>query len=474
VKAPPPKPFPEAAREGLDDGQLRRNLQLAVGGMRGRRQALLDRTPQWEELREAAARSRERTLRELPRHLERLEETVTVAGGVVHWARDGEEAGRIVADLVASHGAGEAIKVKSLVSDEIDLNDRLAARGIQVWETDMAEMILQLAGDYPSHIGVPSLHLNRSQIRNVFADKLDLPDLGDDPKELCAVARDVLRQRFLSAGVGISGANFAVAETGSVCIVESEGNGRMCTTLPEVLISITGIEKVLPTWSDLSLMLQMLPRSAAAEEMSPYVTCWTGVDASDGPREFHLVLLDGGRTETLADEVGREALRCIRCSACLNACPVYQRTGGHAYRSVYPGPIGAILTPQLAGLDAAATLPSASTLCGACYEVCPVKIDIPSLLVRLRGRVVRETRANRSPEALAMRAAARVLGSRRRYEGAQRAARKGQRPFVHDGTIERLPGPLRAWTRFRDLRPLPPQTFREWWSQREEQVDDGA
>jgi L-lactate dehydrogenase complex protein LldF len=466
MKALPPEPFPIAARAGLADGQLRRNLETAVAGMSRRRDALIARSPHWEALRDAGARIRDRTLAELDTLLEQLEATVTGAGGHVHWARDGEEAARVVAGLMREHGAQEAIKVKSLVTDEIDLNDRLAADGIRLWETDLAELILQLAGDVPSHIGVPSLHLNRAQIRDVLAEHLGLPDLGDDPEELCEAARRHLRERFLATRVGISGANFAVAETGTVCLVESEGNGRMCTTLPELLITVTGIEKVLATWDDLSVMLQLLPRSAAAEEMAPYVSLWSG-PADDGPQSFHLVLVDGGRSDALADSVGREALRCIRCSACLNACPVYQRTGGHAYRSIYPGPIGAIVSPQLFGLDQAATLPFASTLCGACYEVCPVKIDIPSILVHLRGRVVRETRARRSPEARAMRIAARVLGDRRRYEAAQRAARIAQRPFVSAGSIERLPGPLRAWTAFRDLRPLPAQTFREWWRERE-------
>jgi L-lactate dehydrogenase complex protein LldF len=468
MKAPPPEPFPRAARAGLADAQLRRNLATAVTGMRRRRGALLARSPHWEELREAGARIRDHTLAQLDALLVQLEESVTRAGGRVHWARDADEAGRVVAGLMREHDAREAIKVKSLVSDEIDLNERLAAQGLRVWETDLAELILQLSGDFPSHIGVPSLHLNRTQIRDVLAEHLGLPQLGDDPEELCDAARSHLRERFLSTRVGISGANFVVADSGTVCLVESEGNGRMCTTLPDVLISVTGIEKVLASWEDLSVMLQLLPRSAAAEEMAPYVSLWNGPAApGDGPRAFHLVLVDNGRTDALADAVGREALRCIRCSACLNACPVYTRTGGHAYRSIYPGPIGAIVSPQLFGMDAAATLPFASTLCGACAEVCPVKIDIPSLLVHLRGRVVRETRAGRTLEARTMRTLARVLGSRRRYEAAQRVGRIGQRPVVHDGTIERLPGPLRAWTSFRDLRPLPQQTFREWWRERE-------
>jgi L-lactate dehydrogenase complex protein LldF len=257
----------------------------------------------------------------------------------------------------------------------------------------------------------------------------------------------------------VSGAKLGVAETGTVAVVESEGNGRFCTTLPDVLVTVMGIEKVLPEWRDLEVMLQLLPRSSTGERMNPYTSLWHGVAEGDGPREFHLVLLDNGRTRVLADEVGRQALHCIRCSACLNVCPVYERTGGHAYGSVYPGPIGAILTPQLR--DGAETLPWASSLCGACYEVCPVKIDIPSVLVHLRGRVVRERTSKWQPEPVAMRLAANVFATRRRYEGAQRLARLGR------GPLGRLRGgPLSAWTDMRDLPDVPAQSFREWWRSR--------
>jgi L-lactate dehydrogenase complex protein LldF len=269
-----------------------------------------------------------------------------------------------------------------------------------------------------------------------------------------------LRERFLSARVAVTGANFAVAETGAVCVVESEGNGRFCLTLPEVLITVTGIEKVIPEWRDLEVMLQLLPRSATGERMNPYTSLWTGVHNGDGPREFHLVLLDGGRTTVLADELGRQALRCIRCSACLNVCPVYTRTGGHAYESVYQGPIGAVLSPQLFGLDAAPTLPLASTLCGACYSVCPVKIEIPALLMHLRGRVVRERR-RRDPEALVMKALARMFASPRPYERAQQLAGLGR------GPLARFPlGPIAGWTAMRELTIVPDQTFRQWWRER--------
>jgi L-lactate dehydrogenase complex protein LldF len=287
--------------------------------------------------------------------------------------------------------------------------------------------------------------------------------LTAEPAALADAARRHLRHKFLSADMAVSGANFAVAETGAVCVVESEGNGRFCTTLPRVLVTVMGIEKVLPEWRDLEVMLQLLPRSSTGERMNPYTSVWTGVREDDGPEAFHLVLLDNGRTDVLADDVGRDALRCIRCSACLNVCPVYSRTGGHAYESVYPGPIGAILTPQLHGLRKGQTLPWASSLCGACYEVCPVKIDIPSILIHLRGRVVREQRSRFEPEALAMRAAARAFETRRRYETAQRLARLGRGPMA------RLPlGPLKDWTSVRTLPEVPAQSFRDWWRGRDE------
>jgi L-lactate dehydrogenase complex protein LldF len=262
-----------------------------------------------------------------------------------------------------------------------------------------------------------------------------------------------LREKFLTVPMAVSGANFGVAETGSVCVVESEGNGRFCTTLPRTLVTVMGIEKVLPEWRDLEVMLQLLPRSSTGERMNPYTSIWTGVREGDGPQEFHLILLDNGRTDVLADELGRQALHCIRCSACLNACPVYSRTGGHAYESVYPGPIGAILTPQLTG--DAPTLPFASSLCGACADVCPVKIDIPSVLVALRARVVRH--AGFGVEKAAMRAVGRIFASRRAYERAQRLAGLGRFPV----------GPLRTWAKSRELPDIPSQTFREWWRERQ-------
>jgi len=445
--------FPRAARAALADSQLRRNLGHATTTIRNKRARVVGEVPDWEALRDAGAEIKDRTLRHLDVHLERLEEAVQRAGGTVHWARDGAEAAAVVADVARAHGSDEVIKVKSLATDEIDLNDRLEAVGVHAVETDLAELINQLSDDTSSHILVPAIHRNRAQIAALFRRELGV-EVSDEPAELTAAARAHLRAKFLSVPVGVSGANFAVAETGHVVVLESEGNGRMCTTLPEVLVSVVGIEKILPRWRDLEVMLQLLPRSSTGERMNPYTSIWSGVADGDGPREFHLVLLDAGRTDVLADEVGRAALRCIRCSACLNVCPVYERTGGHAYESVYPGPIGAILTPQLQGLENAPTLPWASSLCGACYEVCPVKIDIPTILVHLRGRVVREVGAP-APERAAMAAMARVFASRRAYEAAQRAAKLGRGPLAD--------AVLRPWTRSRELPEVPQQTFRDWW-----------
>ncbi|MCW3004160.1 MAG: iron-sulfur cluster-binding protein [Conexibacter sp.] len=465
--------FPAQAREALANPQLRSNLRKATTHIRNRRATVVGELDDWAELREAGRRIKAQAVRHLDVHLEELERSVSARGGTVHWARDAAEANGIVARLVHQAGAREVVKVKSMATDEIGLNVALEREGITALETDLAELIVQLAGDTPSHILVPAIHLNRTEIAEVF--RRHLPgeeDLGSEPHALAEAARRFLREKFLAAKVGISGANFAAADTGTVCVVESEGNGRMCTTLPEVLITVMGIEKVVPRFEDLEVMLQLLPRSSTGERMNPYTSMWTGVHEQDGPHAFHLVLLDNGRTKVLADEVGRDALHCIRCSACLNVCPVYERTGGHAYGSTYPGPIGAILAPQLADLDAHADLPWASSLCGACYEVCPVKIDIPAILVHLRRRVVDqggEGHGRLDPERLAMAALGRVFQSRSRYERAQRAARLGAWPLSRDGRIEaRLPGPLKGWTAVRDLKAPPRQTFRDWWIERGE------
>ena len=456
-----PTGFPAAAHDALADTQLRANLARATSVIAAKRAAAVAELPDWEQLRDAGAAIKARTLATLPDQLELLEVRVKEAGGTVHWASDGAQANDIVLDIARRHEAREVIKVKSMATEEIGLNAALAGHGITAVETDLAELIVQLAGDRPSHILVPAVHYGRAEIRELFERTIAAGEpLPDDPRAIAEVARRYLRDRFLSARMAVSGANFAVAETGTVCVVESEGNGRFCLTLPDVLVTVMGIEKVIPKWRDLEVMLQLLPRSATGERMNPYTSLWTGVHPGDGPQEFHLVLLDAGRTRVLADPHGRDALRCIRCSACLNVCPVYSRTGGHAYGSVYPGPIGAILSPQLFGTEAAGSLPWASSLCGACYEVCPVKIDIPSQLVRLRERVVSEQH-RRSPESLTMKVLARVFGSRRGYQLGQRLARLGQGPFAR----LRL-GPLAGWTATRELPEVPRRSFRRWWERR--------
>jgi L-lactate dehydrogenase complex protein LldF len=353
-----------------------------------------------------------------------------------------------------------------MATQETGLNEALAADGIRAVETDLAELIVQLGHDRPSHILVPAIHKNRAEIRDIFVREMgDAPaGLTDDPSQLAAAARAHLRSEFLGAKVGVSGANFAIAGTGSLVVVESEGNGRMCLTLPDTLISVVGVEKILPSWQDLEVFLALLPRSSTAERMNPYTTIWTGVADGDGPRNFHLVLLDNGRTATLADATGRQALRCIRCSACLNVCPVYERAGGHAYGSPYPGPIGAILSPQMRGVTSEidASLPYASSLCGACYEVCPVAINIPEVLVELRARSVAERK--HPIERAVFRLSGYVLSSPRRLAAAQRAASAGRHLVGRSGRIRRLPPPLSAWTDTRDAPAPPPESFRAWWS----------
>ncbi|MEU6009516.1 LutB/LldF family L-lactate oxidation iron-sulfur protein [Streptomyces sp. NPDC047453] len=469
--------FPDAARSALGDTQLRANLKRATSTIRDKRLAVASELDDWEELRESAAAVKKRAARHLDRYLVQLEETVTAAGGTVHWADDAAEANRIVTELVQATGESEVVKVKSMATQEIGLNEHLAEAGITAYETDLAELIVQLGDDRPSHILVPAIHRNRTEIRDLFASEMGrwgrpAPEgLTDDPAELAEAARQHLRQRFLTARVAVSGANFAVADTGTVGVVESEGNGRMCLTLPETLITVMGIEKVVPTWSDLEIFLQLLPRSSTGERMNPYTSTWTGTTDDDGPSRFHLVLLDNGRTDTLADTVGRQALACIRCSACLNVCPVFERTGGHAYGSVYPGPIGAVLTPQLAGVEHAATLPFASTLCGACYDACPVKIDIPKLLAHLRSEAVeskRRTARLPTAEAVAMKAAATILDSPRLLAAAQKVAALGGRALARHGRIGRLPGPLHGWSDARDTPTPPAESFRTWWRKNRE------
>ncbi|WP_283137932.1 lactate utilization protein B [Rhizohabitans arisaemae] len=438
--------FPKAAEGKLADTRLRATLRGATHTIRDRRTAVVAEVGDWEDLRELGRTVKEEALADLGSLLARFEERATAAGATVHWARDAAEACRIVADLIT---VTEVVKVKSMATQEIGLNEALAARGVHAVETDLAELIVQLADDKPSHLLVPAIHYNRSQIRDLF-DASIAAGVDDDPAALAEAARLHLRERFLTASVGVSGANFAIAETGSLVVVESEGNGRMCLTLPDTLISVVGIEKIVPRFADLGVFLRLLPRSSTGERMNPYTSIWTGVTPGDGPQAVHIVLVDNGRTRVLRDPVGRQALHCIRCSACLNVCPVYERVGGHAYGHTYSGPIGAILAPQLTGGHR--SLPFASTLCGACYEVCPVKINIPEVLVHLREPPPAEQPV--------MGAVSAVLSRPRWYRAGLRLARW----FAAMAPARRLPWPLSRWTAVRDLPRPEQETFRDWWT----------
>ena len=468
----------------MGDSQLRKNVRHATKVIQTKRSRVVGEMPDWEDLREAGKQIRQHTMRHLDFYLEQFEQNCTAAGGVVHWTRNAEEARQIVVRLVKESGAEggsptEVIKIKSMTTEEIQLNKALEAAGIHAYETDLAELIIQLGHDQPSHIVVPALHKNRAQIREIFRREMNLPDLGGTPQDLADAARKFLREKFLRVKTAVSGANFLIAETGGVCIVESEGNGRMCLTLPETLISVAGIDKVIPRFQDLEVLLQTLPRSATGERMNPYNSIWAGVDKTsrggDGPRNFHVVLMDNARTEILADQEARQTLQCIRCGACQNACPVYQQTGGHAYGSVYAGPIGAILTPQLMEMHHAQSLPYASSLCGACYEVCPVKINIPEVLIHLRNKVVKQQSSGlnilANPEVIALKSVAMVFRSEGVFRASQKLGRLAELPLAHKdgqgvGWIDWLPGMLGGWTQVRDLRVMPKETFREWFEKR--------
>ncbi|MBG6085097.1 LutB/LldF family L-lactate oxidation iron-sulfur protein [Zhihengliuella flava] len=465
------EPFPQAATRELGNAQLRSNLRHATHTIRDKRLKVVGELDDWEALRDAGAATKNAAMANLPALLEEFEKNFTARGGVVHWARDAEEANRIVTDLVRQTGSDEVVKVKSMATQEIGLNEHLESEGIAAFETDLAELIVQLGEDKPSHILVPAIHKNRTEVKDIFLRQMPQvdPDLTDNPPELAMAARAHLRKKFLSAQVAISGANFALADTGTLGVVESEGNGRMCLTLPDTLITVMGIEKVLPTAQDLEVFMQLLPRSSTGERMNPYTSVWTGVTEGDGPKNMHIVLIDNGRTNALADQYGRTALNCIRCSACMNVCPVYERTGGHAYGSTYPGPIGAILSPLMTGIEAEdnGSLPYASSLCGACYDACPVKINIPDILVHLRGEDVAAQHQQRklpSEMDLLMKGAEIALSSGKVLNLMEKALPVGRLAAGRQKKIKKLPGKLAgAWTSSRDIPAPPAQSFRDWW-----------
>jgi L-lactate dehydrogenase complex protein LldF len=452
-------------------GSIPSAVQQATGRFVSGRAARVAELPQWEQLRQAGSDIRMHTIEHMDVYLARLEQRVTAAGGTVHWAETAEDARRIVIQIAKEHDVRTAVKSKSMATEEIGLNDALEGAGIQAIETDLGEYIIQLAGTGPSHIIVPAVHLKKEEIAALFSEKLGI-EAPADPVELARIAREVLREKFLDAGMGISGGNFLVAETGTLVIVTNEGNGRMCTTMPDLHVAVVGIDKVIPDWESLTVFLKLLARSATGQKLSAYTQFITGPRREEGefgPREFHLVLLDNGRSSILRDPVGREVLKCIRCGACANVCPVYKNVGGFAYGWFISGPIGAILAPQLLGTETARELPYASTLCGACADVCPVKIPIPTILRHLRRRVAQgdEFAPATMPVPIKVTASLASFALARNwiYRFGTRLLPPLMSIFKRGDWIPAAPYPLSRWT---SARPLPPFTarFRGWWRAR--------
>ncbi len=472
--------FVAASRAAVQDAQLRQALRRAGSGFDGaRREAIQEVSEEvWESWREKARGIKEHTIGHLDYYLAMLERNVRAAGGHVHFAGDAAQANAIVSEIAERRGVKTVTKSKSMVSEELGLNHTLAERGIDVFETDLGEYIIQLAEETPSHLVAPALHKTRGQVAQLFAEQLGVP-YSEDIEEMARVARVALRQRFLEADMGVSGANFLVAETGSLVIITNEGNGRLCTSAPRIHVGLAGMEKVIPSLEDLAVFLRLLPRSATGQRISSYVSMVTGprrADDEDGPEEFHLVIVDNGRSRLLRDPMLRESLYCIRCGACLNVCPIYQRVGGHAYGWVYPGPIGSIVTPGLVGVAEAKDLPNASTLCGACRDACPVQINIPRMLLHLRRQQAESEESNQRTasdwERLLARGFATVMSNPVLLRLGRSLGRALMAPLARSGKIgpTRLPL-ISKWTRARDLPVPPARSFRDRW--REELSKDG-
>lgn len=465
------KAFVPLAHVGLNNATQRHNLQHATTTIRQKRANTVQEVDDWQQLRNAGSALKEDVAARMPELLEQFEKAVSDRGGIVHWARDAKEANEIIEGLIRETGETDVVKVKSMATQEIGLNEHLEEAGIHAQETDLAELIVQLGDDKPSHILVPAIHRNRAEIRDIFVNKMPNTDdsLKAEPAELAEASRKFLRQQFMKAKVAISGANFGVAETGTVNVVESEGNGRMCLTLPETLITVMGIEKLVPTFQDLEVFLQLLPRSSTAERMNPYTSMWSGVTEGDGPQNFHIVLLDNGRTAALSSPIGHQALKCIRCSACLNVCPVYERAGGHAYGSVYPGPIGISLTPQLTGMkdhnDPSASLPYACSLCGRCDDVCPVKIPLSDVIVENRHQKV--THAASPIEPKLFKTVQLLWDNPKMWDKVTHLVALGRVMGGFNGTIESLPLFLSGWSDGRDTAIPPKKSFRQWFDSEE-------
>ena len=464
------KNFNTAAAEALNNPNIQANLHGLYQGFHHARVDAAAATPGWEEMREQARKIKAHTIDNLDHYLEMAAAEVTRAGGSVYFANTAEDASRYVIDLARSKGVEIAIKGKSMLSEEMGLNDRLAEHGIEPVETDLGEYIIQLAGETPYHIIAPAIHKTRDEVAELFEEKLDAPRYTEI-EDMAGEARRQLRQKFIDADMGITGVNFLVAETGTIVLVTNEGNGRMCTSMPRTHVAIMGMEKVIPSMDDLGIFLRLLIRSATGQRLSSYVTTVTGPrrhDDEDGPDDLHLVVVDNGRSRLLADPELRESLNCLRCGACLNACPVYRKVGGHAYGWVYPGPIGAVISPMLTNLGDAKDLPHASSLCGACREVCPVKINIPRMLLYLRkelaqGETYPESRRATVVERLLMKGWRLTMASPLMLRLANKAGVLAQLPRVRGLRLSWMPGPLGGWTRYRDLPAIASRPFSKRW-----------
>ncbi len=463
--------FQRSSTKALADEQLQTSLRRVIGHFdNAREDAIQELTPEvWERYRERGREIKQHAIENLDYYLSLLSQRVERNGGIVHFARDAQQATDIVLDVARSRGVKRVVKGKSMLSEEMDLNHALEAQGIEAVETDLGEYIIQLADETPFHIIAPAMHKSKEEVSDLFFDKLKTRRLTKI-EDMAAVARDLLREKFLQADMGITGVNFAVAETGTIVVVTNEGNGRMCTSLPRVHVALMGMEKVVPALEDMAVMLRLLPRAATGQRITSYVSFISGPrrrSDEDGPEEFHLVIMDNGRSKLLADPDLREALYCIRCGACLNICPIYRNVGGHAYGWVYPGPIGAVVTPVMTGLPKAKDLPFASTLCGACREVCPIKINIPHMLLKLRGQLAQGVSGQRKVswgERFGIGVWAKTVRSERSLAWIRRLVAMVQRPFVTQDRMRRVPlPPFSKWTRQRDFPALARRSFHQLW-----------
>jgi L-lactate dehydrogenase complex protein LldF len=461
--------FNERGRKAAQDKELHDSVELFTGKAVAARNAVLHALPEAPELRERAYRIKQETMANLDRYLEQMADNVEARGGNVFFAENGEAVVRYIGDLARRKGAKVVTKSKSMATEEIELNRRLeedyADLDLEIVETDLGEWIAQLAGDHPSHIVGPILHMNRKRITQVLSQAAG-EKLPPDVEALGSFARKRLREKFLAADIGVTGANFGVAETGTIATITNEGNARLVTSVPPVHVIVMGIEKLVPRFEDLSVFTRLLARSGTGQKLTVYTNFITGPRDEgelDGAEELHLILMDNGRSKLLGTEF-EEALYCIRCGACLNVCPVYRQTGGHAYGSTYSGPIGAVITPLLKGQKDAKDLPHASSLCGACWEACPVGIPLHELLLKLRNQQVEEGMKGKG-ETLAFKGFENTMKNPALYKISGKAGRLVQKPLKKDGSVRPLPGPLGAWTDSRDLPPLAEKPFRDLWKE---------